>query len=53
MINYIGHTFLKKTSIQLDYTNELFLNTYGINIEDITVTKQGIFYNGKKPYIYT
>lgn len=47
---YWTYTFLKnKHLIQLDYTNELFLNTYGIDIEDITVSKQGIYYNGKNP----
>ena len=44
------YIFLKnKQHIQLDYQNELFLNTYGIDIEDITLSKQGIYYKGKNP----
>ena len=38
-----------KDKIELDYKNELFLNTYGIDIEEINLSKNGVCYNGKNP----
>lgn len=47
---YWTHMFLQnKDKIELDYKNELFLNTYGIDIEEINISKNGVCYNGKNP----
>ena len=35
--------------IMLDYNNDIFLNTYGINIEDICWNRQQCIYNNKNP----
>lgn len=35
--------------IELDYNNNIFLNTYEVDIEEINVNKNSIQYNGKNP----
>lgn len=42
---FLTHTNL----IELDYENQLFLNTHGIDIEDISWNRKDAFYNGINP----
>lgn len=41
--------FNRPDMIMLDYENTIFLNTYGINIEDICWNRQQCIYNNKNP----
>lgn len=41
--------FERPDLISLDYKNELFLNTYGIEIEDVRWNRQEAYYNLKNP----
>ena len=40
---------MERDLIEIDYKNELFLNTHGLEIEDIKWNRMGINYNGKRP----
>jgi len=44
-IQYINHRHF----ITLDYENRLFLNTVGLDINDVYVTENGCFYKDKNP----
>tara|TARA_B100000508_G_C11455876_1_gene276706 strand:+ start:1552 stop:2214 length:663 start_codon:yes stop_codon:yes gene_type:complete len=41
--------FQHQDKIELDYNNNLFLNTYGIDIEEISISKSSIYYKGNNP----
>lgn len=43
------YRYLERDLIEIDYKNELFLNTHGLEIEDIKWNRMGINYNGKRP----
>lgn len=44
------HSFFQhQDKIELDYNNNLFLNTYGVDIEEISISKSDIYYNNKNP----
>ena len=41
--------FQHQDKIELDYNNNIFLNTYGVDSEEISISKSAIYYNGKNP----
>ena len=41
--------FQHQDKIELDYNNNIFLNTYGVDIEEISISKFSIYYKGKNP----